>query len=114
MLYIFLTLAGVFSAIHFYGFYNFLDLFTVADENPPRIKQQPATVAATPETVPESWGEKEKKERAALESEAYYILTMQGHTIPGIVKYTSNKELIQIIHAAKYKNYKNGGRENGK
>lgn len=114
MLYIFLTVAGVFSAIHFYGFYNFLDFFAVADENPPRIIRQPATVAATPETVPESWIETEKKERAALESEAYYILTMQGHTMPGIVRYTSNYELLQIIHAAKYQNYRNGGAKNGK
>lgn len=48
----------------------------------------------------------EQIERAELEAEAYYILTMQGHTCPGVVRYTSNIELIQLIHSSKYANYK--------
>lgn len=105
MFYIMLFIAGIMASIHLYSFRNFLNLFIIDGDSPPET--QPAPAAASP---PETWHETEKRERAALESEAYYILTMQGHTMPGIVKYTSNKELIQIIHAAKYANYKNGRR----
>lgn len=96
MLYIFLTVAGVFSAIHFYGFYNFLDLFTVADENPPRINRQPATVAATPETSPEGL----QVDRAILEIIAQNVKTAAGYKgdIVTESQNMSTDQLIEIIN----------------
>jgi hypothetical protein len=96
MIYIFLTLAGAFTAIHFYGFYNFLDLFAVADENPPRIKRQPATVAATPETVPEGL----QVDRAILEIIAQNVKTAAGYKgdIVTLTEKATDAELIDIIN----------------
>lgn len=105
MLYIMLFTAGIMTSIHLYGFRNFLNLFIIDGDSPPAA--QPAPAAASP---PETWQETEQKTRAELESNAYYYLMLQGHTTPGIVKYMHNTELIQIINAAKYANYKNGRR----
>ena len=79
----------------------------VSDEPKPRRRQAEQPRQAEP---PKTWIEQEKEERAELEAQAYYVLLMQGHTTPGIVKYTSTPELLQIVHAYKYTNYKNNTR----
>lgn len=75
----------------------------VSGEPKPRRRQAEQPRQAEP---PKTWAEQEKEERAELEAQAYYVLMMTGHTTPGIVKYTSNIELIQLIHSSKYANYK--------
>lgn len=102
MFYIILAAAGIMSTLHFYGFNNFLKHFKTPDHKPQKIKTQ----ARTTEPPPVPWYIQEQIERAQLEADAYYILTLKGHTLPGVVKYTSNKELIEIIHSYKYANYK--------
>lgn len=82
-------------------FQALLKACAVSDEPKPRRRQ------AKP---PKTWAEQEKEERAELEAQAYYVLMMTGHTSPGIVKYTSTPELLQIVHAYKYTNYKNNTR----
>ena len=68
----------------------------VSDEPKPRRRQ------AEP---PKTWIEQEKEERAELEAQAYYVLLMQGHTTPGIVKYTSNIELLRIVDKYRHPNH---------
>lgn len=70
----------------------------------PKPKKPRKEAPAVPPEVPLYI--QEQIERAELEAEAYYILTLQGHTCPGVVRYTSNIELIQLIHSSKYANYK--------
>lgn len=68
----------------------------VSDEPKPRRRQ------AEP---PKTWIEQEREERAELEAQAYYVLLMQGHTTPGIVKYTSNIELLRIVDKYRHPNH---------
>ena len=100
MLYIIIAAAGIISTLHFYGFGRFLELFETAESKP-----KPARIQEPP---PVPWHVQEQLDRAELESQAYYILTLQGHTMPGVVKYTSNIELIQIINSYNCPNYKQG------
>ena len=75
-----------------------LDRFRVYEEEPEKVQ---APTAEPPKT----WIEQEKEERAELEAQAYYVLLMQGHTTPGIVKYTSNIELLRIVDKYRHPNH---------
>jgi hypothetical protein len=74
----------------------------VSDEPKPRRRKAEPPQQAEP---PKSWVEQEKEERAELEAQAYYVLLMQGHTTPGIVKYTSNIELLRIVDKYRHPNH---------
>ena len=74
----------------------------VSDEPTPRRRQAKPPRQAEPL---KTWIEQEKEERAELEAQAYYVLLMQGHTTPGIVKYTSNIELFRIVDKYRHPNH---------
>lgn len=99
LFYITITTAFVAYIIHKLGaFPLILDRIRVEDEEPEKVQ----TPTAEP---PKTWIEQEKEERAELEAQAYYVLLMQGHTTPGIVKYTSNIELLRIVDKYRHPNH---------
>lgn len=74
----------------------------VSDEPKPRRRQAAQPRQAKPL---KTWAEQEKEERAEIEAQAYYVLLMQGHSTPGIVKYTSNLELLRIVDKYRHPNH---------
>ena len=56
-----------------------------------------AAVQSPSNDTTKSWYELEQEERKELEEEAELALKAKGHTRPGIVRYMSNRELINLV-----------------
>ena len=80
-------------------FKKLLDLFSTNEEPlQPEAKEEPHRMTHEEmDAYSKASYEEGLEERRDLEERAAYALMKQGHTTPGIVKYTSNRELINII-----------------